>query len=142
MEKRAEARSRTFTPLSRMSAWRIRERKQPTASLRQLYAYLIACEVPEEQFGLWAEAWHRVRRYEAAGKTVSTDAVRPSRRVNAADAIAVMREAGLEPLDPFPGSVIPWTARCRECGQISRVKYAKVKFGTGCRVCAARRPAA
>ncbi|GGN81309.1 hypothetical protein GCM10011579_067720 [Streptomyces albiflavescens] len=56
-------------------------------------------------------------------------------------AVAVMKEAGLEPLEPFCGSVIPRTARCRECGQISRIQYAKAKFGTGCRVCASRRPA-
>ncbi|WP_251096679.1 helix-turn-helix domain-containing protein [Streptomyces sp. Caat 7-52] len=42
MERRAEARASEFTPLSRMSAWGIRERKQPIASLRQLHAYLAA----------------------------------------------------------------------------------------------------
>ncbi|MFB7189853.1 hypothetical protein ACFC0C_37585 [Streptomyces sp. NPDC056178] len=47
MEERAEVRSKEFAPLSRMSAWRIRERKQPVTSVRQMHAYLIACEVPE-----------------------------------------------------------------------------------------------
>ncbi|WP_050508252.1 MULTISPECIES: hypothetical protein [Streptomyces] len=50
MEARAERLARTYAPLSRMSAWRIRERKQTLSSLHQLYAYLTSCEVAEEDF--------------------------------------------------------------------------------------------
>ncbi|KWT63534.1 hypothetical protein ADL21_02345 [Streptomyces albus subsp. albus] len=64
MEARAEVRAqeREHAPLSRMSAWRLRERKQAVTSLNQLYAYLTGCAVPEEDFPAWARAWHRAIR--------------------------------------------------------------------------------
>jgi transcriptional regulator with XRE-family HTH domain len=137
MEDRAEVRANEFAPLSRMSAWRIRERKQPVTSVRQLYAYLIACEIPEDSFTAWAKAWQRAKREERlAPKPVPAPASgHPRRRVTPAEAVAFMLEAGLRPLDPFPGQQSPWTAECKKCNSISRVRYSKVKAGVGCRVC-------
>jgi transcriptional regulator with XRE-family HTH domain len=137
MEARAEARAKDFAPLSRMSAWRIRERQQPVTSVRQLYAYLIACEIPEETFTSWAKAWQRARREERlAPKHVPTPASgHPRRRVTPAEAVASMLDAGLRPIDPFPGQQSPWTAECMKCNSISRVRYSRVKSGVGCRVC-------
>ncbi|MFD7665677.1 helix-turn-helix domain-containing protein [Streptomyces sp. NPDC059788] len=140
MEVRAEARAQDYVPLSRMSAWRIRQRKQATSSLGQLCAYLIACEVPEADFPLWAQAWARVRSHELAvprqaGVPVFSPAM--PRGISPRRASAVMLEAGLQPLDPFPGATVPWTARCQRCGGLRRYKLSRVQEGTGCPACSA-----
>ncbi|MFB7852773.1 multiprotein-bridging factor 1 family protein [Streptomyces sp. NPDC056053] len=137
MEERAEARSKEFAPLSRMSAWRIRERKQPVTSVRQMHAYLIACEVPEESFPGWVKAWQRAKRDErrAPRPAPAPAPGHPRRKVTPSEAFSFMLQAGLKPLDPFPGQMAPWTAMCTTCSSISRVRYSKVKMGIGCRIC-------
>jgi hypothetical protein len=122
---------------SRGCPWRIRERKQPVTSVRQLYAYLIACEIPEDSFPTWAKAWQRAKREErlAPRHIPAPASAHPRRRVTPAEAVAFMLDAGLRPLDPFPGQQSPWTAECKKCNSISRVRYSKVKAGVGCRVC-------
>ncbi|MFF1932017.1 helix-turn-helix domain-containing protein [Streptomyces sp. NPDC058228] len=137
MEERAEGRSKDFAPLSRMTAWRIRERKQKISSVQQLHAYLIACEVPEDSFASWTNAWRRVRRNDRVAPVNSPvpDSGHPRRRVAPAEAVAFMMDAGLRPLDPFPGQEMPWTAECRKCKRISRVRYSRVRAGETCRIC-------
>ncbi|MFF8423500.1 multiprotein-bridging factor 1 family protein [Streptomyces sp. NPDC015680] len=137
MEERAEARSKEFAPLSRMSAWRIRERKQPVTSVRQMHAYLIACEVPEYSFPGWVKAWQRAKHADRrAPKPAPAPAPRhPRRGVTPPEAVTFMLQAGLKPLDPFPGQMAPWTAVCTTCSSVSRVRYSKVKVGVGCRIC-------
>ncbi|MEV5864825.1 helix-turn-helix transcriptional regulator [Streptomyces sp. NPDC052071] len=138
MEERAEARAREFAPLSRMSAWRIRERKQPVTSVRQLYAYLIACEVPEGTFPAWAKAWQRAKRDDRWTPRIvpAPHPSHPRRRVTPSEAVDFMIRSGLRPIDPYPGHAAPWTAQCMACSSISRVRYSKVKTGAGgCRVC-------
>ncbi len=136
MERRAKTRIREFGPLSRSTAWRIRERDQPVMSRKQLFAYLVACEVPEARFRLWAETWHRVRQAENRRDTPG-DARQWA--LQAAEAEQRLREAGLVPEERFRGSRVPWTVRCRRrtCRQISRIRYADFIAGAGgCRVCA------
>lgn len=61
------------------------------------------------------------------------------RRVDPAEAVAVMRAAGLEPLDDFPGSMSPWRARCTRCDAETSPRYGNVRArGGGCRFCAGR----
>lgn len=136
MERRAKARVREFGLLSRSTAWRIRERDQPVMSKKQLFAYLVACEVPEPRFHLWAETWQRVRQAESRRHTTG-DARQWA--LKAAEAEQRLREAGLDPEERFPGSRVPWTVRCRRrtCRKISRIRYADFITGSsGCRVCA------
>lgn len=136
MERRARARSREFGTLSRSTAWRIRERDQSVASEKQLFAYLVACEVPEKRFRLWAEAWHRVRHAESRRDTTG-DARQGA--LTAAEAERRVREAGLVPQERFRGSRVPWTVRCRRrsCRKISRIRYADViADNSGCPSCA------
>ncbi|KOG75620.1 MULTISPECIES: helix-turn-helix domain-containing protein [Streptomyces] len=134
MEARAERLARTYAPLSRMSAWRIRERKQTLSSLHQLYAYLIACEVAEEDFPAWEQAWRRAGHHEERSPRPAARA--GQRRTTSLDrAAALMRQAGLLPCEPFPGRHTPWTARCRSCGKLSRYKFSQVLEGTSCPVC-------
>ncbi|MGV9248755.1 helix-turn-helix transcriptional regulator [Streptomyces sp. NPDC003710] len=136
MERRAKARIREFGRLSRSTAWRIRERDQPVISKEQLFAYLVACEVPERRFHLWAETWNRVRQAESRRDTTG-DARQWA--LKAAEAEQRVREAGLIPEERFPGGRVPWTVRCRRrtCGQVSRIRYMDFVAGAyGCRVCA------
>ncbi|MEV5598935.1 helix-turn-helix transcriptional regulator [Streptomyces sp. NPDC052496] len=139
MEARAERRAKEYSPLSRTSAWRIRERKQAVSSLKQLYAYLIACEVAEADFPVWAQAWTRVRHHEApVSRRGASPASLARRHLVRTGATAMMLEAGLVALEPYPGFLEPWSARCQGCGAVSRFRLSNVKAGLGCRIC--RRP--
>lgn len=51
---------------------------------------------------------------------------------------AVMVAARLEPLDPFPGTQLPWRCRCMDCGTTVHPVYYTIKAGGGCRGCARR----
>ncbi|MFC9680465.1 helix-turn-helix transcriptional regulator [Streptomyces sp. NPDC056948] len=136
MERRSKARIREFGSLSRSTAWRIRERDQSVVSKKQLFAYLVACEVPEKRFPLWAETWHRVRQAESR-RAAQSDARQWA--LTAAEAERRVREAGLVPEEPFRGGTVPWTVRCRRrsCRQVSRIRYAAfIASGLGCRICA------
>ncbi|MFF7362332.1 hypothetical protein [Streptomyces sp. NPDC008125] len=56
---------------------------------------------------------------------------------NAPKAGEVMRAAGLEPLEPYPGSGTPWRCRCTTCGSETTPTYSNVNGGSsGCRFCA------
>jgi hypothetical protein len=55
-----------------------------------------------------------------------------------AEAIADMRAAGAEPLEPYPGSSKPWLVRCLSCGNENTPQLASIRQGRGpCRLCAA-----
>lgn len=54
---------------------------------------------------------------------------------NADAAIALMRAAGFEPVDPYPGNATPWRARCMNCDTVSTPRYSNVKQGSTCGVC-------
>jgi len=51
----------------------------------------------------------------------------------------IMRDAGLEPLEPYPGAHRPWKCRCLACGSAVSPQYANVQQGhRGCSHCARR----
>lgn len=52
----------------------------------------------------------------------------------------VMKAAGFEPLDPFPGTTRPWRSRCKKCGKTSRPRVQDVRKGNRCMHCAGRAP--
>lgn len=59
-----------------------------------------------------------------------------SRRfVDAEDAIGIMINAGLEPLEPYSGAGKPWRSRCVKCGLVSAPRFANVQNGSGCISC-------
>lgn len=61
------------------------------------------------------------------------------RAVDPDDAVAVMRAAGLEPLDDFPGSKAPWRCLHLPCGNTVNPTYGAVKSGQGgCAYCAGK----
>jgi DNA-directed RNA polymerase subunit RPC12/RpoP len=54
----------------------------------------------------------------------------------AADATRVMQDAGLEPLEPYPGTTRKWRCRCTRCGAEVSPTHNNVKqSGSGCRNC-------
>lgn len=57
------------------------------------------------------------------------------------EAAALMRAAGLEPLDPYPGAMSHWRCRHQACGREVKARYSNVKRGVGiCRWCAPNAP--
>ena len=61
----------------------------------------------------------------------------PGRRVSDLDAEAQMRAAGLDPIDPYPGSMKPWRCICRACGNEVAPRLDSIRLGQGgCRHCA------
>jgi len=53
--------------------------------------------------------------------------------VNAEVAVADMRAAGLEPLEPYPGhTASPWRCRCTRCGSEVTARLQKIRAGEGC----------
>jgi hypothetical protein len=59
-------------------------------------------------------------------------------RLSESDARASMLSAGLDPLDPYPGSVeVPWRARCLTCASVVAPRLHGIRGGQGgCRYCA------
>jgi hypothetical protein len=55
------------------------------------------------------------------------------------DAVAVMRKAGLEPLEPYNGASKPWRCKCKKCGKEVSPTLSHVRQGHGCKHCGAVR---
>ena len=59
-------------------------------------------------------------------------------RVDAAEAVRVMNAAGLRPMDPYPGSDVPWRSHCEVCRNEVTPRWSNVRHrGRGCIFCAA-----
>ncbi len=57
-------------------------------------------------------------------------------RIHADDAVFLMKEHGLEPLEPFPGAKNQWKCKHLACGRIVTPTYSNVsQGGGGCRSC-------
>jgi hypothetical protein len=51
-------------------------------------------------------------------------------------AIAIMRGKNLEPLEPYPGAMVPWKVKCLDCGNSANPRYAHIQQGRkGCKFC-------
>jgi hypothetical protein len=62
-----------------------------------------------------------------------------ARRADPEAAVAVMRSAALEPLEPYSGSAVPWLCRCTTCGHEVTPTLANVRNGTRCAYCSKQR---
>lgn len=61
------------------------------------------------------------------------------KRVDAVEAEHRMREKGVEPLVPYPGSSIPWSCACLVCGREVTPMYSSILSGqSACKFCARR----
>lgn len=56
-------------------------------------------------------------------------------RVDAEDAVAIMKAAGFTPLEPYRGGKRGWRSRCDKCGQESSPHFSSVQNGSSCRWC-------
>ena len=57
-------------------------------------------------------------------------------RLDEQAAIAVMRGKNLEPLEAYPGAMIPWKVKCLDCGNYANPRYAHIQQGRkGCKQC-------
>ncbi|MEV0322539.1 RNA polymerase sigma factor [Streptomyces sp. NPDC050658] len=79
-------------------------------------------------------------RLSIAAPTAAEGATAPKRRgrpgASPKEATALMREAGFEPLEPYPGANTKWRCRCISCGNEVFPRYGTAKKGHGCRFCA------
>jgi len=58
------------------------------------------------------------------------------KKVHPADAVILMKKAGLEPLIPYPGSTTKWKCRHTKCGEIVYPMYSWIVAGQGgCQKC-------
>jgi hypothetical protein len=55
-------------------------------------------------------------------------------RIHPDDATKLFRDAGFEPLEPFPGTEKPWKSK-HSCGRDSSPTYGNVYAGGGCKFC-------
>lgn len=54
------------------------------------------------------------------------------RRINEAEAVEAMTSRGTRPIEPFPGTQLPWKCRCLTCHEVSAPRYNDVvNKGTG-----------
>ena len=57
-------------------------------------------------------------------------------RLDESAAVAIMRGKNLEPLEPYPGSMVPWRVECLDCGNQANPTYAHIQQGRkGCKHC-------
>lgn len=90
------------------------------------------------------ESWPRYNDVVSKGTGVCNQICRAKKIAakltrDGAEAIAVMRSHGWEPLDDYPGAGKPWRSRCLECGVIKPKKLSHVQRGDGgCTNCAGR----
>jgi hypothetical protein len=65
----------------------------------------------------------------------------PNAPIAAESAVSQMRAAGLEPLTPFPGVVVPWRSRCMTCNNEVFPRLQVIRRGQGgCPYCAGNAP--
>ncbi len=62
-----------------------------------------------------------------------------ARRLDEDATVSLMRNAGMEPLAPYPGAHRPWQCRCLTCGREVTPIYSNVRLGNRCAYCAKRR---
>lgn len=82
---------------------------------------------------------YAVKRADAERRAQATRSAANSRL-----ALIGMREAGWEPLEPYPGSHNPWRCRCVDCGSESSPRFHSVSQRAGqsklCQTCSGRLP--
>ncbi|BDM67326.1 hypothetical protein HEK616_08130 [Streptomyces nigrescens] len=147
MEMRTAALAAEFGVLSRSSAQRILSRQKVPSSEGQLHAFLMACEVPSEEWPAWTAAWRRAcqqregERESAQGPSLA-DLEAPfageSGCIRPWTARLLLKRAGFDPLEGYRGFARPWAARCTSCLSVARVRLSEVLYGGQCTVCGMR----
>jgi|694.fasta_scaffold154688_2 hypothetical protein len=87
--------------------------------------------------GIRFPRYAHVQQGRRACKTCSSQFVAETLRMDPDIAVAVMRSADLEPIEPYPGaSNKPWRCIHKTCGQEVKPRYASIQQGqSGCKSC-------
>ena len=59
-------------------------------------------------------------------------------RVDAKDAVALLKKSGFKTLVPYPGGNNPWKSQCLKCKKITYPRYSTTIQGIGCKFCSKR----
>ena len=60
------------------------------------------------------------------------------KRRDDADVEQILLDAGLQPIDAYPGAGVPWKFRCTTCGEVSSRRLSQIQTGKGCPICGQR----
>jgi hypothetical protein len=58
------------------------------------------------------------------------------KKISQSEAIALMINANLHPLEPYKGANTPWKCKCLHCGKIIKPTYGTIQQGGKCEYCA------
>ncbi|NBO72407.1 MAG: hypothetical protein EBU66_16445 [Bacteroidetes bacterium] len=95
----------------------------------------IHLECGEEVFAVL----NQIRKGQGGCKKCGIRKRSKSQMLPAEDALKIMLEANLEPLEPYSGSHSPWKSRCMKCDKEVSPKLNSIKQGQGgCKYCAKR----
>jgi hypothetical protein len=59
-------------------------------------------------------------------------------RIAEDEAVQIMKDKGLIPLEPYVGSGKPWRSKCKVCSEISSPTLGSIKRGSGCGICSGK----
>ncbi len=77
-----------------------------------------------------------IRRGQGGCRRCGYAASAAASRIPASEAVAFMLAANLQPLDPYPGSQVPWLCQCLVCDQNVTPALSTIRRGGGCKRCA------
>lgn len=138
MERRAR-RARS-APLSRSGIQRILARRRMPTTSGEVLAFLVACQVPEDERPVWVRAWQRAhgqrsRELTAARRLLlrleGEAAGSRSGRITPARAIGLVQDLGHIPIERYRTFTAPWTVRCLTCSTVLRVRLSDLVQGHG-----------
>lgn len=85
----------------------------------------------------YVEPWYMTVAKGGGCRYCGHERTKKALSLDANQAREVMREAGIEPMDAYPGARKPWRSRCLGCGRIVHPRYTDVRRGhSGCELCA------
>lgn len=83
---------------------------------------------------------YTIRQGTGGCRTCGNERIRKTLLGDVARAVADMLAAGLQPLDPYPGTMKQWRSLCLRCGEEVTPRLCNVRRGqTGCRTCRYRK---
>jgi len=81
--------------------------------------------------------YNQIRRGQSGCYPCGVKKRSKSQMVSQNDAVQVMIQAGLEPLEEYAGTKNPWKCKCSKCGKVVSPSYSAIRNGQGgCKYCA------
>jgi hypothetical protein len=81
--------------------------------------------------GTFSRRWNQIQ--QGSGCSICAQLARTTARRDSlnSERSSIMRQAGLEPTEPYPGAAVPWRCRCVNCGSLVTPRYSGVSSGQG-----------